>query len=126
VESLARSEFGSASFVHKYFLEWKKKGALVKLWRKGLVEYDEIAWSWKSIDRAMVKAPMALEAIGPNPTDRRGKNWTKRSVLVDGRGIPLSLVVSGAQKHDVKLSEPNLDHIEVKRPEGKERPCASV
>ncbi len=107
-KALPRSEFGSASSVHKYFLEWKKKGVFVKLWRKGLAEYDEmggIAWSWQSIDGAMVKAPMALEAVGPNPTDR-GKNETKRSVLVDGRGIPLSLVVSGAQKHDVKLLGP--------------------
>jgi transposase len=82
-KALPRSEFGSASSVHKYFLEWKKKGVFVKLWRKGLAEYDEmegIAWSWQSIDGAMVKAPMALEAVGPNPTDR-GKKWdqTKRS-----------------------------------------------
>lgn len=120
-KALPRSEFGSASSVHKYFLEWKKKGVFGKLWREGLAEYDEmegIAWSWQSIDGAMMKAPMALEAVGPNPTDR-GKNGTKRSVLVDGRGIPLSLVVSGAQKHDVKLLEPTLDHIAVKRPQGK-------
>jgi transposase len=30
--------------------------------------------------------------------------------------------VSGAQKHDVKLLEPTLDHIVVKRPVGKKRP----
>ena len=47
------------------------------LWRKGLAEYDEmegIAWRWQSIDGAMVKAPLAQEAVGPNPTDR-GKKW---------------------------------------------------
>jgi transposase len=76
-EALPRSEFGSASSVHKHFLEWKKKGVFVKLWAKGLAEYDEmegIARSWQSIDGAMVKAPMALEAVGPNPTDR-GERW---------------------------------------------------
>lgn len=82
-KALPKSEFGAASSVHKYFLEWKKKGIFVKLWRKGLAEYDEmegIAWSWQSIDGAMVKAPMAQEAVGPNPTDR-GKKWdeAKRS-----------------------------------------------
>jgi putative transposase len=41
-------------------------------------------------------------------------------VLVDGNGIPLSLVVSGAERHDVKLLEPTLDHILVKRPRGRE------
>lgn len=70
-------EFGSASSVHKYFLEWKRKGVFIRLWRKGLAEYDEmegIAWSWQSIEGTMVKAPLALEAVEPNPTDQ-GKKW---------------------------------------------------
>ena len=33
-------EFGSASSVHKYFLEWKRKGIFIRIWRKGLAEYD--------------------------------------------------------------------------------------
>jgi transposase len=76
-KALPKSEFGSASSIHKYFLEWKRQGVFKKLWRKGLAEYDEmegIAWSWQSIDGAMVKAPLAQEAVGPNPTDR-GKKW---------------------------------------------------
>ena len=35
---------------------------------------EGVAWRWQSIDGAMVKAPMAREAVGPNPTDR-GKKW---------------------------------------------------
>jgi transposase len=72
-------EFGSASSVHKYFLEWKRQGVFIRIWRAGLAEYDEmegIAWAWQSIDGAMVKAPLAIEAVGPNPTDR-GKKWDK-------------------------------------------------
>ncbi|HSM89810.1 MAG TPA: transposase, partial [Desulfobacterales bacterium] len=50
-------------------------------------------------------------------TQRTGENdGTKRSLLVDGRGIPLSLVVSGAQRHDVKMLEPTLDQMVLKRP----------
>ena len=41
---------------------------------------------------------------------------TKRSLLVDGRGIPLSLVVSGAQRHDVKLLGPTFVARVVRRP----------
>lgn len=41
---------------------------------------------------------------------------TKRSLLVDGRGIPLSLVVSGAQRHDVKLLGPTLGARVIRRP----------
>jgi hypothetical protein len=42
----------------------------------GLAEYDDlegIAWRWQSIDGAMFKAPLAQEAVGPNPTDRGKK-----------------------------------------------------
>ena len=76
-KALPKEVFGSPSSIHKYFLEWKRKGVFVRLWRKGLAEYDEmegIAWRWQSIDGTMVKAPLALETVGPNPTDR-GKKW---------------------------------------------------
>jgi len=45
-----------------------------------------------------------------------GKKGTKRSLLVDGRGAPLSLIVAGANRHDVKLLGPTLDAIVVERP----------
>ena len=49
----------------------------------------------------MTKAPLGGGKTGPNPTDR-GKAGTKRSVLTDGRGLPLSLVTAGANRHDKK------------------------
>ena len=42
---------------------------------------------------------------------------TKRSVLTDESGLPLAVVLSGANTHDVKLLEDTLDHIVVLRPE---------
>jgi putative transposase len=45
-----------------------------------------------------------------------GKKGTKRSLLVDGRGAPLSLIVAGANRHDVKLLAQTLDAIVVRRP----------
>jgi hypothetical protein len=38
---------------------------------------EGIAWRWQSVDGAMMKAPLAQEAVGPNPTDR-GKKGSKR------------------------------------------------
>jgi transposase len=81
-KALPQEEFGSASSIHQYFLEWKRQGVFVRLWRKGLAEYDEmegIAWSWQSIDGAMVKAPLALETVGANPTDRGKKRDQAKS-----------------------------------------------
>jgi transposase len=37
-------------------------------------------------------------------------------LLVDGNGVPLSLVVTGANRHDVSQLEAVLDAIEVQRP----------
>jgi len=111
-------EFGSASAVHLHFQKWQAAGFFLRLWQAGLAEYDEmeaIAWNWQSIDGAMHKAPLATECVGPNPTDR-GKNGRKRSLLVDGIGVPLSLVVSGANTHDVKLLEATLDHVVMAMP----------
>lgn len=72
-------EYGSSSSIHRYFRKWEAAGFFLKLWRKGLAEYDDlegIAWRWQSIDGAMTKAPTAQETVGPNPTDR-GKKWNQ-------------------------------------------------
>ncbi len=45
-----------------------------------------------------------------------GKKGTKRSLLVDGRGAPLSLIVAGANRHDVKWLARTLDAIVIRRP----------
>jgi transposase len=44
------------------------------------------------------------------------KKGTKRSLLVDGRGAPLSLIVAGANQYDVKLLAQTLDAIVIRRP----------
>ena len=74
-------EYGSSSSVHRYFQKWAKDGLFLKLWKKGLAEYDEmegIAWRWQSIDGCMTKAPTAQESVGHNPTDRE-KKWKQTS-----------------------------------------------
>ena len=45
-------EFGSSSSIHFYFQEWERTGFFKKIWRKGLVDYDEmkgIAWNGKAL-----------------------------------------------------------------------------
>ena len=85
-KALPRERFGSASAIHQRFLEWEKAGVFLKLWQAGLAEYDDmqgIAWRWQSADGAMMKAPLAQESVGPNPTDR-GKKW-EQTHAVGGR-----------------------------------------
>lgn len=52
---------------------------------------------------------------GPNPTDR-GKRGTKRSLLTEGNGIPLSVAIDGANRHDMKMAEATLEGIITERP----------
>ena len=61
-------------------------------------------------------------AIGRNPTDR-GKAGSKKSILVDAAGGPLSVAVAGANVHDTKLLRPTLESIVVVRPEGTQNLC---
>ena len=44
-----------------------------------------------------------------------GKKGSKRHLLVDGRGVPLSIVVTGANEHDVTQIDAVLKSIMVKR-----------
>jgi putative transposase len=49
-------------------------------------------------------------ATGRNPTDR-GKSGTKRHTLTEGRGVPLAVVLSGANRHDMKKLADLLDAV---------------
>ncbi|GHO55936.1 hypothetical protein KSB_44110 [Ktedonobacter robiniae] len=75
------------------------------MWAQGLLDYDELVgldWEWQAMDGAMTKAPLGKEKIGPNPTDR-AKRGVKRSLLVEGHGIPIGLEVEGANRNDFKM-----------------------
>ena len=95
------------STAHQYFQEWVARGVFAQLWQVALEYYDELIgldWQWQSVDGAMTKAPLGGEQTGKNPTDR-GKLGVKRSVMTDGRGVPIGLAVAGANVHDIRLLE---------------------
>jgi putative transposase len=111
-------ELGASTTVYDRFRLWEQQGVFDRIWQAGLEEYDElegIAWEWQSMDGVITKAPFGGAATGANPTDR-GKRGTKRSQLSDGRGMPLAVVVEGANRHDMKLAEATLDGIMIARP----------
>ncbi len=115
--ALRGSGICSSSSAHRRFTEWWDAGVFELFWRKGVLEYDRlkgIDWAWLSLDGAMIKAPLGGGKTGPNPTDQ-GKDGVKRSLLTEGRGIPLAVVVDGANRHDMKLTEATLKNLMVKR-----------
>lgn len=60
------------------------------------------------------------EKTGPNPTDR-AKKGVKRSLLTEANGVPIGLVIDGANRHDSKLVNATLKSIPVKRPKASKR-----
>ena len=54
--------------------------------------------------------------MGKNPTDR-GKNGTKKSLLVDGGGGPLGVVIAAANVNDHLLLRETIEAIVAERPE---------
>src|SRR3954453_6024613 len=60
---------------------------------------------------------------GPNPTDRGNKIGTKRHVLTDQNGIPLSVTITNANTHDMKAATETLDNVIVERPLKKQNLC---
>jgi putative transposase len=116
--ALPRSEFAPKSTVWGRFNQWSQAGVFQQAWALALRYYDlevGIDWKWQSLDGVITKAPLGGETTGPSPVDR-AKSGTKRSVLSDGRGAPLSVIVKGANAHDKTLALETLDSIPVERP----------
>jgi putative transposase len=128
-KALDATRFIPGSTAHDRFQEWVAAGVFHKLWKAGLLAYDffkGIDWKWLSMDAAMTKAPLGGEKTGPNPTDR-GKKGVKRSIVTDGRGVPLGLEVAGANRVDFKMAQATLRSIPLEHPSvehtGKQHMC---
>jgi putative transposase len=55
---------------------------------------------------------------GHNPTDR-SKLGTKRHILTDKEGIPLSTIITSANTHDVTVAIDTVDSMVIKKPSSK-------
>ena len=112
-------ESGASTTVYERFRAWEREGFFPRLWAAGLAEYDELVgsdWEWRSLEGVLTTAPCGGAATGANPSDR-GKRGTKRSTLSEGQGLPLAIVVAGANVADMKLAAPTLDAMVIARPE---------
>lgn len=118
-KALKKEWFGASSSIHARYQTWVELGIFEAIFGLLVRYYDRqrgIQWKWQAIDSKSVAAPLGGEQTGKNPTDR-GKLGSKRHILVDGRGAPLSIVVSGAQAHDKTCALEILDRVVVERPQ---------
>jgi hypothetical protein len=56
------------------------------------------------------------KGTGANPTDR-AKSGTKRSMVVDDKGVPLGITFDAVNRHDMKMTKATLQSIVVHRSE---------
>lgn len=88
--------------------------------------YDKkrtIKWKWQALDSKACPAPLGGEQTGKNPTDR-AKRGSKIHILVDQRGAPLAVVLTGANEHDKWSADDLIISVVVKRPKTKQHFCA--
>lgn len=74
-----------------------------------LHQADRLDWSRACMDSASIAAKRG-GTTSPNPTDR-GRPGTKRHIVTDRQGIPLTVLLSGANVHDSRMLEPLLDAL---------------
>jgi hypothetical protein len=83
-------------------------------------EHGGIGWGWRAMDSMHCAAPLGGQKTDKNLTDR-GKLGAKINLLlVDGRGAPISVVLTGANRHD-KVSV-----MEISRSRGRSRASSSM
>src|SRR5262245_32698358 len=115
--------YGDDSTIHRTFQRWVEINLFEMIWSLLAAECDELAlvnWEWQAADGWLGKARLGGDEIGPNPTDR-AKNQTKKSVLTDASGGPLSLVIAPVNVNDHKLLESTIEAMVIERPEPTKR-----
>jgi putative transposase len=116
----------SSSVLHERFQTWQTQGLFEKLFKKMVKYYArecKIGWKWQSIDSMMSPSPLGGSQTGKNPTDR-GKLGSKIHLLVDERGAPIAIFVTGANEHDKWSADDLIIHIVAKRPHSEQHFCA--
>ena len=111
--------YGPKSTVHDWFQRWAAAGIFERIWAVLVAECDELGgvqWEWQPADAMLGKARFGGEKTGKNPTDR-GKKGTKKSMVTDGDGGPLGVVIAGANVLERRLLAATIESIVVERPE---------
>jgi len=103
----------SATTIRERRNEWIRAGIFARLKEIARDCYDRIVGlvlEELAVDGCITKAPGGGQCAGRSPVDR-GKLGMKRSLLVEGKGIPLGRVLAPASRHDSPLLADTLDKL---------------
>ena len=95
-----------------------------------LARKDQIDWSRAVVDSCSIRAVHGGDHTGPNPTDR-AKRGSKRHLICDGRGVPLAVRLTGANRNDSQEALALVDaipplHGERGRPRQRRTVCSGI
>ncbi|WP_180736505.1 IS5 family transposase [Paraburkholderia sp. PGU19] len=105
--------FGSGATCWRRLDAWQKAGVwnrLHTLLLDRLREAGKLDLSYAAVDSSSVRAVGGGRKTGPNPTDR-ARPGSKHHVLVDANGVPVSVILTGANRNDVTQLLPLVDAI---------------
>ena len=126
-KAVKREWFGvSSSVLHQRFQLWQQTGLFARLFQRVVRFYARerrIGWQWQALDSKSCPAPLGGAATGPNPTDR-AKAGSKIHLLVDQRGAPLAVCISGANYPDHRALPELVLSMIVERPTLRQHLCA--
>jgi putative transposase len=129
-KAIDKTWFGVCSSVlHDRFQTWQQQGVfdrIMQIMARFYARKRRIKWKWQSIDSKACPAPLGGAETGRNPTDR-GKQGSKIHILVDQRGAPLAVFITGANDHDKWSADDLIISIVVARPDpeqGEQHLCA--
>ena len=78
-----------------------------------LSRFSQIDWSRAVVDSCSVRAVFGECRLAlTNPTDR-AKLGSNRNLICDGRGVPLAIQLTGANRNDSMLSQPYREREDV-------------
>ncbi|WP_088504393.1 IS5 family transposase [Burkholderia ubonensis] len=102
-----RLGFGSGATCWRRLHDWQQAGGLLL---DKLRESAQPDFSYAAVDSSSVRPVGQAKKTGPNPTDR-ARPGSRHHVLVDANGVPVSAILTGANRNDVTQLLPLVDAI---------------
>ncbi|MEI5995750.1 IS5 family transposase [Paraburkholderia bengalensis] len=99
---------GSGMSCWRRLRDWQAAGVWDRLHEVLLAKLraaDQIDWSRVVVDSSSIRAVGAGPKTGPNPTDR-ARPGSKHHLITEAQGIPLAVILTGANRNDVTQLHP--------------------
>jgi transposase len=110
--------------IRRRLQQWAAAGLTEQVHTLALAAYERmigLGLEELAVDGCITKAPSGGEVAGRSPVDR-GKQGLKRSVLTEGKGLPVHVVSAGANRHASPLLAPTLAGLDKVAPVSASQP----